>query len=437
MLRSLALLLLLVIATACSGPPCRNQNDCPFGSYCVAGSSGNDGVCESDCLSLEDCPAPANSSAAYAICTNEGRCGVVTRSPRLTILEPETDTVFPEGTRAIRVSGEISTAADSVTINVTPASFNGCAGGVERGVTVKNDTPGQYQKMTFAIDGLELDPGPAQLNVSATIPGLRENMVQIELECPGCARIALQAPLSGASTSNLELPELRGTISPAVRLASWRVRSATQDVLDGVFLADPSGDFRVERLPLFPGQNRIEVVASGVGTGFGEARCSTIVTSAVGREVGLRALLSWDGPSSDLDLHVVGPDGRFGDPFTSLSARSLSPRFGGVLEDDPLGFGPEVARIEAPPDGVYGLIVEPIVDGSDFGSDATLRLLFDGRAVMRGPAGPRHVTSLDGKLWVAGTVTISQGAVSWEPIDEIVSAATPPTRPPQDWPIFY
>ncbi len=439
MLKRLALFALIFTTISCSGPPCRNQNDCPFGSYCVASaSSGADGVCENDCVAAEDCPQPNDPNLADAVCSNDGRCSLQARPPRLIILEPETDSVFPEGTRTIRVSGEVSTAAESVNIDVTPASARGCAGGLERSITVRNDTPGQLQKIAFAIDGVELDPGPTTLGISASIAGAsRGQIVEIELSCPGCAEISLDEPNRRSSTTDLELPILRGTITPPVRLATWRVRNAQMDVLDGVFLVEPSGAFTVQRLPLFPGQNRVEVVASGVGSGFGESRCSTIVASAIGRESGLRALLSWDGANSDLDLHIVGPGGRFGDPSASLSARSSAPTFGGSLDDDALGFGPEVARIEAPPDGTYGVIVEPIVDGGDFGSDATIRLLFDGRAVMRGPVGPRHLTSLDGKLWVAGTVTISQGAVTWEAIDEVVSAANPPTRPPQDWPAFY
>lgn len=443
MLRSAAFVALVVglasFAAACGGTPCKGQNDCPFGSYCVVegtASGGANGVCKSDCYSFEDCDQP-DPNLADAICTNEGRCRTQSKPPRLILLEPETDAVYPEGTRSVRVSGEVETAVDMVSVAVTPTSEHGCAGGLEQGVTVRNPNPGHFQKMAFSIDGVQLDPGKSTLAVTASIQGAsRSTQVGIDLACPGCATITIDDPSSRTSETGLELPTLRGSIAPAVLLAAWRVRSASGDVLDGLLPVAPNGGFAIDRLPLFAGLNRVEVVASGVGSGIGESRCSTIVSSAIGHESGLRVLLSWDGPNSDLDLHVIGPGGHFGDPASSLSARSQRPSFGGNVEDDSLGFGPEVAQIEAPPDGVYGLIVEPIVDGGDFGSDATLRVLFEGRLVMRGPIGPHHVTSLDGQLWVAGAVAVEGGAVTWIPIDESVSAASPPTRPPSDWPAF-
>jgi hypothetical protein len=413
---------------------------CPFGYYCVldlGGSGTVSGECQRECVSFEDCEQPDPSLAA-AICTNEGRCAIEVKPPRMIVLEPETDTVYPENTRAVRVTGEVRTAAESVTIDVAPGSERGCSGGLETGVTVKNPNPGSFASMTFVVEGIELDPGPSTLDVIAKIVGARKSVrVGVELACPGCATITVDEPMRRASVSGLELPVLRGAINPAVELASWRVRSYTGDVLDGVLPVGAGGRFSIDNVPLFPGLNRVEVAAFGGGAGNGRARCSTIVTSAVGSERGVRALLLWDGESSDLDLHVIGPNGRFGDPASSLSARGQMPAFGGLLTDDSFGFGPEVAQIEVPPDGVYGLIVEPIVDGGDFGSDATLRLLYDGRPLVRGPIGPRHLTSLDGRLWVAGTMMISGGAATWLPIDELVSAANPPTRPPADWPAFY
>lgn len=443
MLRTLLVLICSLFAAsfsaACGGVPCSGQNDCPFGSFCVneGGATGAGGVCKHECISFEDCEQP-DLDVADAVCTNEGRCRIQPKPPRLIVFEPQTDMVYPEGTRTIRVTGEVETAAEMVAIEVSPTSENGCAGGLQQGMSVRNPNPGRFQRMAFAIDDVELDPGRSELAIAARIAGAsRAQKIDVELACPGCARIMVTEPTRFASALGLELPILRGSIQPAVQLAAWRVRSPTGDILDGVLPVDAAGNFSIDHLPLFAGLNRVEVVASGVGSGIGEARCSTIVTSAIGSESGLRVLLSWDGANSDLDLNIIGPSGRFGDPGHSLSPRAQRPSFGGSIEDDADGFGPEVARVPAPPDGVYGLIVEPIIDGGDFGSDAVVRILFDGRSVVRGPIGPRHVTSLDGRLWVAGKMIVDGSSVTFESIDELVSAANPPTRPPSDWPAFY
>lgn len=440
MLRPAAFLLSVALMSSCGGVPCSGQNDCPFGSYCVneGGATGSEsGVCKHECVSFEDCEQP-DLDVADAVCTNEGRCRVQPKPPRLIIFEPQTDMVYPEGTRTIRVTGEVETAGESVTIDVSPTSENGCAGGLQQGMSVKNPNPGRFQRMAFAIDDIELDPGRSELAISARISGAsRAQKIEVDLACPGCAKITVAEPTRFASAAGLELPLLRGSIQPAVQLAAWRVRSPTGDILDGVLPVDGGGNFSIDHLPLFAGLNRVEVVASGVGAGIGEARCSTIVSSAIGSETGVRVLLSWDGANSDLDLNIIGPTGRFGDPVHSLSPRAQHPSFGGTIEDDSDGFGPEVARLPPPRDGVYGLIVEPVIDGGDFGSDAVLRVLFDGRSVVRGPIGPRHVTSLDGRLWVAGKLIVEGSSVTFELIDELVSAANPPTRAPADWPLFY
>ncbi|CAN0598180.1 unnamed protein product, partial [Laminaria digitata] len=161
---------------------------------------------------------------------------------------------------------------------------------------------------------------------------------------------------------------LSGAISPAPPLATWRVFSSNQDVLDGPLPVGTDGQFSLTGIPLFSGSNRVEVVVSGVGQGFGEARCSTTVVSASARERGLRAMLNWDGTSSDLDLHLIGPGAVYGDPMNTLAPRSLYPVFGGEVQDDFDGLGPELLTLSSLPDGVFGLIVEAVSDGADAGS---------------------------------------------------------------------
>ncbi len=120
-------------------------------------------------------------------------------------------------------------------------------------------------------------------------------------------------------------------------------------MLDGTLLVQ-GGSFSQSRIPIFAGTNRIEVSASGVGSGQAISRCTVGVGSRLAQEKGLRLLLSWNS-LSDLDLHLVGPSGRYGDPMTTLSNRSPQPFFSGKVVDDYDGYGPEVLTADDLPAG--------------------------------------------------------------------------------------
>jgi uncharacterized protein YfaP (DUF2135 family) len=66
----------------------------------------------------------------------------------------------------------------------------------------------------------------------------------------------------------------------------------------------------------------------------------------------LRVILSWDSDSTDLDLHVVSPDGAhvfYGDRVAGN---------GGALDVDvTTGYGPEIYANPSPPNGVYHVFV--------------------------------------------------------------------------------
>ncbi len=66
----------------------------------------------------------------------------------------------------------------------------------------------------------------------------------------------------------------------------------------------------------------------------------------------LRVLLSWDSPGTDLDLHVVSPDGDHVFYGARIGAH------GGALDVDVTsGYGPEIYANPAPPKGVYHVYV--------------------------------------------------------------------------------
>lgn len=66
----------------------------------------------------------------------------------------------------------------------------------------------------------------------------------------------------------------------------------------------------------------------------------------------LRIVLSWDSDNTDLDLHVVSPDGQ----HVFYAARQAAN--GGALDVDvTTGYGPEIYANPAPPAGVYHVFV--------------------------------------------------------------------------------
>ena len=442
-MRLLIVCLLLCAAAAatvsCGTESCGAQSECPVGFYCVLSFNGGraEGGCEQDCVSSDDCEQPA-SNASRAVCTNDGRCRTEARPPRLAVFDPEPEQSFEEGTQRIRVAGEVEMAAPEATIIVTSSGNRGCGTGLARQVTVTNDT-GDFASVPFVIDDVLVDPGLTQLAVQAVVTGAGQTYpVPIEVACPGCAEVTITSPLANSTGSGLRLSALQGQVNTRIPAAVWRVRGLG-GVLDGrLSMAADGRNFSITDLPLFPGANRVEVLVTGVGSGRAETRCSIRVNAGVSVESGLRAILTWDGPTSDLDLHLVGPGGQYGDPGTSLSSRTRDPtNFSGTVEDDFDGLGPEVLAVPSVPDGAYGLVVEAVFDGDDPGATAFLRLLYDGQTLTSGPIGPRYVKALTGDLWVVGVLEVSNGQATFRSVDEPASAAMPPMTPPSMWPALF
>lgn len=423
---------------ACDREPCRAQRDCPSGSYCVlsSASGGVSGTCERDCVSNADCSLVSTDDLSrFNLCDNEGRCTVRTRPPHLRIFDPENDTLLPGGTRSVSLSGTVGTAAPGVLITVRP-SVSGCSISQGQTLSLVHPEPGRYLELPFLLEDVRLDPGVSAVNIAASIDGARKELTHyLEVPCPGCAQVTVTEP-SESATAGFLLPRLAGTVSPDItRTAAWRVRSSEGELIDGR-LDVVEGRFSAERLPLFPGANQVEVVVAGASV-ESESRCSRTVTTPSARERGLRVLLSWESQTSDLDLHIVLPGGRLGDPSSSVypSHEQLSVR--GAVDDALSGPGPEVGTVELLSDGVYGFVVVPVFDTGSFGTSAFLRVLHDGRLLVRGPVGPAFLSPFDDALWVVGKLVVAAGQATWVEIDQLVSRTVPLSTTPAEWPERY
>lgn len=90
---------------------------------------------------------------------------------------------------------------------------------------------------------------------------------------------------------------------------------------------------------------------------------SQFIDSHVGKtQARLRVVLSWDSPGTDLDLHVVAPDGQ----HAWYGQRVM--QNGGALDVDvTTGYGPEIFASTAPGKGNYHVYVNYFGAGQDTG----------------------------------------------------------------------
>lgn len=109
-----------------------------------------------------------------------------------------------------------------------------------------------------------------------------------------------------------------------------------------------------------PGSNSVEVKSKTA-----DLRRQFVEVNALKPKPDIRIILSWDTDDTDLDLHVVTPDGG----HCSYIERAL-PNGGSLDMDVTTGFGPEIFTMATPLPGTYGVYVNYY--GSGAGSDMTV-----------------------------------------------------------------
>jgi uncharacterized protein YfaP (DUF2135 family) len=105
------------------------------------------------------------------------------------------------------------------------------------------------------------------------------------------------------------------------------------------------------------GANGIEVRAPD---GKGRARTQFYDAYEGKTQPRLRVVLSWDTPGTDLDLHVVGPDGAH-----AWYGNRVMPNGGALDVDVTTGYGPEIFSSAAPVNGNYHVYVNYFGSGQD------------------------------------------------------------------------
>ena len=127
-------------------------------------------------------------------------------------------------------------------------------------------------------------------------------------------------------------------------------RTPARLIVDGIaipLLTDEKGNF-ARPWSFGSGSHGVEVRSPN-----GEvARSQFYETQASRVPVKLRVVLSWDSDSTDLDLHVVSPDGQ----HVFYGAR-VAPNGGALDVDVTTGFGPEIFATPSPVQGAYHVFV--------------------------------------------------------------------------------
>lgn len=173
-------------------------------------------------------------------------------------------------------------------------------------------------------------------------------------------------PASSVNVENAPASaRIRGSIARAPKAAKLEAaRAPATLVVNGVPMPlslEQDGTF-ARPYAFGRGSNNVEVRSAS-----GERRRVNFYESYTGRTAArLRVLLAWDSDHTDLDLHVIAPDGShtwYGDRVADN---------GGALDVDvTTGFGPEIYANPTPPPGVYHVYVNYYGSGDDQGTVTT------------------------------------------------------------------
>ena len=122
-------------------------------------------------------------------------------------------------------------------------------------------------------------------------------------------------------------------------------------VVNGVSMPLSSGDDGSFARPYSfpPGANSLEVRSANRKH---VRRVNFYDANANRQRVGLRVVLGWDTDMTDLDLHVVSPDGAH-----VFYGNRVGPNGGALDVDVTDGYGPEIYAIPSPPKGLWHIYV--------------------------------------------------------------------------------
>lgn len=211
-----------------------------------------------------------------------------------------------------------------------------------------------------------------------------------------------------------------GSYDPDGEVVEWRWRVLQRPAGSGMSIVASEAFEDARRAtfrPDLPGAYTIElVVVDDDGLESDPVEYSFSVTSSSG----LLLELTWDRDYTDVDLHLVmeSAGGTFFEEPYDCYFQNRNPDWGvpGYAADDPLlpedidgGFGPEIIGLREPAPGTYRVWSHYYCDDGFGGTNATVKLYYDGALLAETSASLLST----GKLWdVASLVVASDGTPS-------------------------
>ncbi|MBN1893530.1 PEGA domain-containing protein [bacterium] len=245
--------------------------------------------------------------------------------------------------------------------------------------------------------------GYNEYNADFTLEQGVPKTVQADLTVPGFPRpfINITAPADSARFAD-NVIHVTGTIQVQDSLATTP-SPFTGDkailILNGVEreVSVTANGFDVV-LSISSGENRIHLRATGENGNTGLSDEVLVYGDFTGPDVEIT--LTWNSPTSDLDLHVWNPDGE----ESYYGRKAISD--GSLDIDDTQGFGPETFTAVTAIPGVYVVKVKCFSMDQDAYSDATVQIQLKGGTPQF--YGPYHFTTT-GAWWEVVSFTHSAG----------------------------
>jgi hypothetical protein len=130
------------------------------------------------------------------------------------------------------------------------------------------------------------------------------------------------------------------------------------------------------------------------------------------QDIALHVRLAWDTDLTDVDLHLLGPNGQVwtceGDCYFSNGNPNWADQ--SIFQDDPFldlddvdGYGPENINLETPAPGVYKVWVHYWASHGGESPDATIQILRFGQEIAS--FGPRRLSNVD-DMWEVAQISI-------------------------------
>lgn len=207
---------------------------------------------------------------------------------------------------------------------------------------------------------------PARVLLLALVAVATSAVAQVTLDAPAGgwrnsagAREEYTQPVNYPANSVTMQPGQAATAQIRGRIAATPKNKPATLVVNGVPMpleVQPDGSFG-RPYGFGSGSNNVEVRTPD---GNGRARAQFVDSYQGKTQARLRVVLSWDSPGTDLDLHVLAPDGGH-----AWYGNRVMKNGGAIDVDVTTGYGPEIFSSASPPRGLYHVYVNYFGSGGE------------------------------------------------------------------------